>query len=157
MCSIWFGWFCRFEIRRCKMSQACSIGYRSGDFAGQSMRSIVSCWRYSLTILANCRHQFARRHANWCVRRIRPVPLTDESRFCLDFHDGRRRVFRQKNERFKNCCVVEHVHQRVHLLALVGSLAGFVDLKSDVARCPKHVLSYTGPETLLASPCARLF
>jgi hypothetical protein len=45
----------------------------------------------------------------------------------------------------------------VHLLALVGSLAGFVDLKSDVARCPKHVLSDLGPETLLASPCARLF
>jgi hypothetical protein len=41
----------------------------------------------------------------------------------------------------------------VHLLALVGSLAGFVDLKSDVARCPKHVLSDLGPETLLANPC----
>jgi hypothetical protein len=38
----------------------------------------------------------------------------------------------------------------VHLLALVGSLAGFVDLKSDVARCPKHVLSDLGLETLLA-------
>jgi hypothetical protein len=42
-------------------------------------------------------------------------------------------------------------------LALVGSLAGFVDLKSNVARCPKHVLSDLGPETLLANPCARLF
>jgi hypothetical protein len=39
-----FGWFCRFEIRCCKMSQACSIGFRSGDFAGQSMPSIVSRW-----------------------------------------------------------------------------------------------------------------
>jgi hypothetical protein len=37
------------------------------------------------------------------------------------------------------------IHQRVHLLALVGSLTGFVDLKSDVARCPKHVLSDVGP------------
>jgi hypothetical protein len=42
------------------------------------------------------------------VRRIQPVLFTDESRFCLDFHDGRRRVWRQKNERFKNCCVAEH-------------------------------------------------
>jgi hypothetical protein len=50
-----------------------------------------------------------------------------------------------------------NIHQRVHLLALVGGLAGFVDLKSDVARCPKHVLSDLVPETLLASPCARLF
>jgi hypothetical protein len=40
----------------------------------------------------NCRLQFARRHANWVVRRIQPVLFTDESRFCLDFHDGRRRV-----------------------------------------------------------------
>jgi hypothetical protein len=36
------------------------------------------------------------------------------------------------------------IHQRVHLIALVGSLAGFVDLKADVARCPKHVLSDLG-------------
>jgi hypothetical protein len=36
------------------------------------------------------------------------------------------------------------IHQRVHLLALVGSLAGFVDLKSDVARCPKHVFDNNG-------------
>jgi hypothetical protein len=56
----------------------------------------------------NCRLQFARRHANWGVRRIRPLLFTDESRFCLDFHDGRRRVWRQKKERFKNCCVAEH-------------------------------------------------
>ena len=51
----------------------------------------------------NCRLQFTRHHANWGVRRIRPVLFTDESRFCLDFHDGQRLVWRQKNERFKNC------------------------------------------------------
>jgi hypothetical protein len=45
----------------------------------------------------------------------------------------------------------------IHLIALVGSLAGFVDLKSDTARCPNHVLSDLGPEILLANPCARLF
>jgi hypothetical protein len=56
----------------------------------------------------NCRLQFARLHANWGIRRIRPVLFTDESRFCLDFPDGRRRVWRQKNEQFKNCCVAEH-------------------------------------------------
>ena len=56
----------------------------------------------------NCRLQFARRHANLSVRRIRPVLFTDESRYCLDFHDGQKRVSRQKNERFKNCCVAEH-------------------------------------------------
>ena len=33
-------------------------------------------------------------------------PITHRS--CLDFHDGRRRVWKQKNGRFKNCCVTEH-------------------------------------------------
>jgi len=55
-----------------------------------------------------CRLQFARLHVNWGLPRIRPVLFTDESRFCLDFNDGRRRVWRQKNERFKDCCVAEH-------------------------------------------------
>lgn len=56
----------------------------------------------------NRRLQFGRDHVNWRVRNLRPVLFTDESRFCLDFNDGRRRVWRQKNERFKNCCVAEH-------------------------------------------------
>jgi hypothetical protein len=47
-----FGWFIRFEIRCCNMSQACSIGFRFGDFVDQSMPSIASRWRYSLPILA---------------------------------------------------------------------------------------------------------
>ncbi|XP_067685266.1 uncharacterized protein [Haliotis asinina] len=46
------------------------------------------------------------------ARSGRPRKTTErqdhESRFCLDFHDGRRRVWRMKNERFANCNVVEH-------------------------------------------------
>jgi hypothetical protein len=57
----------------------------------------------------NRRLQFARLHVNWGVLRIRPVLFTDESRFCLDFNDGRRKVWRQKKERFMDCCIVEHV------------------------------------------------
>ena len=34
--------------------------------------------------------------------------FTDKSKFCLDHHDGRKRVWRQRNERFKECCVAEH-------------------------------------------------
>ena len=33
---------------------------------------------------------------------------TDESRFTLDFHDGRVRVHRMPGERFASCCVLEH-------------------------------------------------
>lgn len=51
---------------------------------------------------------FARDHQNWRLRQFRHILFTDESKFCLDFHDGRRRVWRQRNERFKDCCIVEH-------------------------------------------------
>jgi len=51
---------------------------------------------------------FSRDYVDIPVEDLRPILFTDESRFCLDFHDGRRRVWRQKNERFKDCCVVEH-------------------------------------------------
>ena len=33
---------------------------------------------------------------------------TDESRFTLDFHDGRVRDHRMPGERFASCCVLEH-------------------------------------------------
>lgn len=51
---------------------------------------------------------FAQDHVNWRLRHFRHVLFTDESKFCLDFHDGRRRVWRQRNERFSNCCITEH-------------------------------------------------
>lgn len=54
------------------------------------------------------RLQFARLHVNLDRASLRNILFTDESRFCLDFHDGRRRVWRSKNERFANCNVVEH-------------------------------------------------
>ena len=54
------------------------------------------------------RLDFASEHANWQIRHLRSVLFTDESKFCVDFNDGRRRVWRQKNERFSDCCVAEH-------------------------------------------------
>lgn len=42
------------------------------------------------------------------LQRLRPILFTDESRFCLDFHDGRRRVWRARGERFADPCVREH-------------------------------------------------
>lgn len=54
------------------------------------------------------RLEFARLHVNLDRARLRNILFTDESRFCLDFHDGRRRVWRSKNERYANCNVVEH-------------------------------------------------
>ena len=51
---------------------------------------------------------FARQHVMWTRARYRNVLFTDESKFNLMYHDGRRRVWRQRNERFKDCCVSEH-------------------------------------------------
>jgi transposase len=42
------------------------------------------------------RLEFARNHSRMGVARLRPILFTDESRFCLDFHDGRRRVWRAR-------------------------------------------------------------
>ena len=36
------------------------------------------------------------------------IMWTDESRFCLDFNDGRVRVRRQPSERFLDACIAEH-------------------------------------------------
>ena len=36
----------RDETAVCNMSQACSIGFRSGDLAGHSIWTIVACSRY---------------------------------------------------------------------------------------------------------------
>ena len=51
---------------------------------------------------------FSQDHLNIPLARLRSVLLTDESKFCVDFNDGRRLVWRQKNERFRDCCIQEH-------------------------------------------------
>ena len=47
-------------------------------------------------------------HQNIQLARLRFVLFTDVSKFCVDFNDGRRRVWRQKNKRFRDCCIQEH-------------------------------------------------
>lgn len=54
------------------------------------------------------RLQWAQEHLQWNPDQWRTVLWTDESRFSLDFHDGRIRVRRLRNERFASCCITEH-------------------------------------------------
>ncbi|GFW62920.1 transposable element Tcb1 transposase [Trichonephila clavipes] len=52
-----------------------------------------------------------RLHRQWCNERLTwttewDIVFTDESRFCLQHHDGRIRVWRHHGERLLNCCVM---------------------------------------------------
>ena len=59
---------------------------------------------------AHRRHrlQWAQDHVGWTQADWANVLFTDESRFCLDFNDGRIRVWREPGERFAAVNVVEH-------------------------------------------------
>lgn len=54
------------------------------------------------------RLSWAREHLEWNSEQWRSVLWTDESRFTLDFNDGRILVRRKKNERFADCCIKQH-------------------------------------------------
>ena len=55
-----------------------------------------------------CRLVFSRNHVQFGRQHLRNILWTDESKFNLVFNDGRRRVWRQTNERFRDCCVAKH-------------------------------------------------
>ena len=54
------------------------------------------------------RRQFAAQYEDMPLGSLRKILFTDESRLCIDNSDGRKCVWRRKNEGFVNCCVAEH-------------------------------------------------
>ena len=48
------GWTWREEMAFCSISHACSMGFKSGDLAGQSNCTIAACSRYRLVMRALC-------------------------------------------------------------------------------------------------------
>ena len=54
------------------------------------------------------RLNWCRDRQNWGIQEWEEIVFSDESRFCLDFSDGRRRVRRLPTERFLEACIAEH-------------------------------------------------
>ena len=52
--------------------------------------------------------EWCQSHSSWTKEQWDRVLWTDESRFTLDFHDGRIRVHRLQGERLAPCCIREH-------------------------------------------------
>ncbi|GFW64333.1 transposable element Tcb1 transposase [Trichonephila clavipes] len=82
------------------------------------------------------RHQCCHKRRMWAAE-WNEVLFTDESRICLQRHDGRIRVWRQCGERMLNSCVIhQHIglqpgimvwgdigyHTRAHLVRIAGTL-----------------------------------
>ena len=51
------------------------------------------------------RFNWCRQRIRWTQQRWRGVLFTDESRFCVEMFDRRRKVWRRRGERFQDCCV----------------------------------------------------
>ncbi|GFS57096.1 transposable element Tcb1 transposase [Trichonephila clavipes] len=87
-----------------------------------------------------------RLHRQWCderriwVAELNEVVFTDESRICLQHHDGRIRVWRHRGERMLNICVMHRhtapapgimvwsnigYHSRTHLVRIPGTLNSY--------------------------------
>ena len=54
------------------------------------------------------RREWCQEHHAWDEEDWESVLFTDESKFCLDFTDGRRRVWRRKGERYHDATIEEH-------------------------------------------------
>lgn len=68
-------------------------------------------------------------HRKWQCH-LRPVLFSDESRLCVDFHDGRRLLWRSKGEKLADCSIYEEVRYRGGLLMILAGIR--VDYKTDL-------------------------
>ena len=66
---------------------------------------------------------WSRNHERWNAAQWRQVLFTDESRFTVDYADGRTRVFRRIRERYADACVVEADRFRGGSVMVWGGIA----------------------------------
>lgn len=87
----------------------CSIETARRRVVSAGYHSYRAAVRIPLSVIhMRNRLEWAREHLEWNDEQWRSVLWTDESRFTLDFNDGRIRVRRRKNERFADCCIKKH-------------------------------------------------
>ena len=101
------------------------------------------------------RLEFARQHVNWDNQRWEPVLFTDESRFCLDFDDGRRGVWREARQRYSQALAAEHSRFGGGSVMIWGriSLTG----RTDMVAIRNGALTALGYRDEILHPVVRLF
>lgn len=87
----------------------CSIRTAYRRLAEAGIRSYRPAIRIPLSVdHKKRRKQWCQEHSTWSQEQWRAVMWSDESRFTLDFHDGRIHVHRLPGHRFAPCCLREH-------------------------------------------------
>ena len=97
---------CKFNVATCLNIRPQTLRNRLHD---SNLRAYRPAVRPRLLLRhRQARLEFARQHVNKDSQRWEPVLFTDESRFCLDFNGGRRRVWREARQRYSQALVAEH-------------------------------------------------
>lgn len=139
-----------------------TIRNRLHDFQMHGRRAAV---RVPLTAAhRRARVDWCRQHQRWNLQQWANVLFTDESRFSLQFNDGRRRVWRRQGERFIDGAVREvdrygggsvmvwagfHLHGRTQLHVVEGTLTGQRYVNDIVRPLIQPVLQAIGPRAIL--------
>lgn len=106
--------------RSCRISISVRTATRRAVMAGLPARRPAQ--RIPLSpIHKRRRKQWCLHHLSWSSEWDR-VLWTDESRFCLDFADGRVRVRRMANERYVAACICEHDRYRGGSVMIWGGI-----------------------------------
>ena len=89
-------------------------------------QTVVSARRPLLRLLLSQNHR--RLRGQWCDKlrtwttECNDIVFTDESRFCLQHHDGRIRVWRHRGEKLVNCCLMHHHTGHAHGVMVSGGI-----------------------------------
>ena len=96
--------------------QCCAASGKPGNPSGQGGPMWISHRAVRL--------QWVQRHFHWGRQQWARVLFSDESRFNLSHHDGRIRVFRRREERFADNCLIERDQFGGRSVMVCGGIMG---------------------------------